>query len=70
MPRQPSSLVQQLSEKVRTQAERLQRMEVYKQLCEKRIQDLFPSHELPVLPHHIGQQTSEVELRKQLALKE
>jgi hypothetical protein len=54
-------------------------LEAYKTICEKRIQDLCPAHQLPVLPSHLGNpagaateqanQTT-VELRKSLALKE
>lgn len=41
-------LVKQLSEKVRSQAERLQRLESYKSLCEKRIKDFQPDHQFPI----------------------
>ena len=50
----PSPLIRQLSEKVRTQAERLQLMEAYQALCEKRILDFDPAHPLPVAPYHLG----------------
>jgi hypothetical protein len=43
---------------VRGQAERLQIMEAYKALCEKRIQDLDPEHEFPIMPYHLGQPSS------------
>lgn len=74
---QPSSLVKQLSEKVRSQAERLQKLETYKQLCEKRILELDPKHSLPVLVSHLGLRASQVDLppniveyKKLLAIKE
>lgn len=37
-----SSLMRQFSEKIKTQAERLQKLEAYKRLCERRIQDFEP----------------------------
>ncbi|CDW83113.1 UNKNOWN [Stylonychia lemnae] len=75
---QPSALVRQLSEKVRSQAERLQRLESYKQLCEKRIVELDSKHPVPVLPQHMGQKSfsqgeqpqSMAEVKRQLAIKE
>lgn len=72
-------MARQLSEKVRTQAERLQIMEAYKALCERRILDFDPEHQLPVLPNHLGTGSiapqaeglnSPAELRRLLALKE
>lgn len=54
-------------------------MEAYKALCERRILDFDPEHQLPVLPCHLGAgsigtqaegPSSPNELRKQLALKE
>jgi hypothetical protein len=33
-------------------------MEAYKALCEKRIQDLDPEHEFPIMPYHLGQPSS------------
>lgn len=50
----PSPLVRQLSEKIRLQAERLQIMEAYRALCERRILDYDPEHPMPVMPHHLG----------------
>lgn len=54
-------------------------MEAYKALCERRILDFDPEHQLPVLPSHLGTGSiapqaegpnSPAELRRQLALKE
>jgi hypothetical protein len=73
---QPSAIVRQLSEKVRTQAERLSHLESYRSLLEKRLLDFDPRHPLPVTPNHLGlkpiedQQSSLAEIRKQLAIKE
>ena len=47
---QPSALVRQLSDKVRTQAERLTSLDAYRVLLERRLLDLDPKHPLPVLP--------------------
>jgi len=79
----PSPLVRQLSEKVRSQAERLQIMEAYKALCERRIQDFDPEHPMPVMPYHLGtnlggsggaqggpQNQTTADLKRLLALKE
>lgn len=30
-------------------------MENYKTLCERRIKDFDPNHQIPILPSHIGQ---------------
>ena len=54
-----SSLIKQFSEKVKAQAERLQQMEAYKALCERRIKDFDPNHPMPVQPEHIGQQSEQ-----------
>jgi hypothetical protein len=79
---QPSALVKQLSEKVRTQAERLTALEAYKTLLEKRLVDLDPKHPLPVIPQHLGSKPfspdlqiqslppNVVELKRQLAIRE
>jgi hypothetical protein len=85
-PQGPSPLVRQLTEKVKSQAERLQVLEAYKALCEQRISELDPLHPLPVMPYHLGtpnesqynqqgrdklqSQASSAEVRRQLALKE
>lgn len=75
----PSPLVRQLSDKVRSQAERLQVMEAYKALCEQRILELDPDHPMPVMPFHLGTpaigvsdigDTGPADLKRQLALKE
>ena len=50
---QPSALVRQLSDKVRTQAERLTSLDAYRVLLERRLQELDPKHPLPVLPQHL-----------------
>jgi hypothetical protein len=54
-----SSLIKQFSEKVKMQAERLQQMEAYKNLCERRICDFDPNHDFPVRTEHIGQQSEQ-----------
>ena len=41
-------------EKVRTQAERLEQLEEYKNLIEARLTELIPDHPLPVLHSHLG----------------
>ena len=77
--------MRQLSEKIRLQAERLQIMEAYKALCERRILDYDPDHPMPVMPHHLGtvftpeagilgdeqaQNQTTADLKRLLALKE
>lgn len=52
-----STFLQQLTDKVREQAQQLQALEAYKTLCEKRILDLSPDHPLPVQPAHLGKST-------------
>ncbi len=49
-----SSLVKQLSQKIKKQAEQLQELGNYRLLCERRIQELAPGHPLPVQPSHLG----------------
>ena len=49
-----AELVQQLREKVRTQAQRLRSLEQYRALCEQRITELQPGHSLPVKPEDLG----------------
>lgn len=44
----------QYSEKIRNQALRLKDLEIYKQLCEKRILELCPDHEIPISQNHLG----------------
>ena len=46
--------MRQFSEKVKTQAERLQKLEAYKKLCERRILDFDPQHTLPITEEMIG----------------
>ena len=48
------SLLLQMREKLKTQAQRIRSLESYKVLCEERLSELFPSHPLPILPEHIG----------------
>jgi len=43
-----------MTEKMKQMADRLSAVESYKALCEKRIRDLDPSHDLPVIPQHLG----------------
>ena len=50
-------------------------MEAYKALCERRILDFDPGHQLPILPYHLGQgiqnqDMSTSDLKRQLGLKE
>ena len=45
----------QYSEKIRNQALRLKDLEIYKQLCEKRILELCPDHDIPISEEHLGQ---------------
>ena len=65
-----------MSDKVRSQAERLQKLEHYKVLAEKRIVDLAPDHPLPLLEAHLGTAVGKrdppslIETRRQLALRE
>jgi len=76
-----SSLVRQFSEKVKMQAERLQRLEAYKKLCERRILDFDPQHTLPITEEMIGTPSEstrdptavfaqQTDYKRQLALKE
>ena len=50
----PEKFTALLSEKVRQQAIKLQILENYKSLCEKRILELFPSHPIPVTEKDLG----------------
>ena len=78
-------MIRQLSEKIRLQAERLQIMEAYRALCERRILDYDPEHPMPVMPNHLGvvftpeagilgdeqtQNQSTADIKRLLALKE
>lgn len=76
-----SSLMRQFSEKIKTQAERLQKLEAYKRLCERRILDFEPQHALPITEDMIGTpgestrdptavQAQQTDFKRQLALKE
>lgn len=47
--------MRQFSDKIKTQAERLQKLENYKKLCERRILDLEPNHALPITEEMLGQ---------------
>ena len=47
--------MRQFSDKIKTQAERLQKLESYKRLCERRILDFEPNHALPVTEDMLGQ---------------
>eukprot|EP00347_Sterkiella_histriomuscorum_P015674 403356124 len=59
------NLVEQLSLKVKTQAERLQFLENYKTLCERRIRDFDQNHQLPILPSHIGIKPPQIQPQQQ-----
>ena len=52
------SFIEQLKEKIRSQAQRLNELESYKMLCEKRVIELCPDHPLPVLTSHLGKSTA------------
>lgn len=56
-------------------------MEAYKALCERRILDFDPNHQMPIMPYHLGsselsnhddnmQNNTAADLKRQLALKE
>ena len=47
-------LVNQLREKVRSQAQRLRNLEQYRVLCEQRISEIVPGHNFPVKPEDLG----------------
>ena len=47
-------LVNQLREKIRSQATRLRNLEQYRILCEQRISELSPGHSFPVRPEDLG----------------
>ena len=64
-PSDQGDIVYQLGDKIRSQAKRLSSLEQYKLLCEKRILELSPGHDLPVRPEHLGVQSSDL-LRQQL----
>ena len=64
-PSDQGDVIYQLGDKIRTQAKRLSSLEQYKLLCEKRILELCPGHELPVKQEHLGAQTGD-SLRQQL----
>ena len=49
-----SSLMRQFSDKIKTQAERLSKLESYKKLCERRILDFQPNHALPITEEMLG----------------
>ena len=51
---QQQGIAKQLAEKVRSQAERLQKLEQYRSLCEQRIAELAPGHPIPVRLEHLG----------------
>ena len=44
--------------KIRDQAQQLQILEEYKQLCERRIKEISPDHPIPVEKHHLGKKPS------------
>ncbi|CDW87983.1 UNKNOWN [Stylonychia lemnae] len=55
---QQQAMIDSLTLKIKQQAEKLQFLENYKTLCERRIKDYDSNHQLPVLPSHIGQSIS------------
>lgn len=44
-----------MAEKLKQAGERVQALERYKELCERRVADLDPQHAFPVQPGHLGQ---------------
>ena len=48
------SLVEKMTEKMKQMAERIASLEAYKDLCEARIKELDPAHQLPVHQSHLG----------------
>ena len=43
-----------MTEKMKQMADRISSLESYKDLCETRIRELDPMHELPVQQSHLG----------------
>lgn len=64
-PSDQGDIIYQLGDKIRAQAKRLSSLEQYKLLCEKRILELYPGHDLPLRPEHLGLQSADP-LRQQL----
>lgn len=64
-PSDQGDIIYQLGDKIRAQAKRLSALEQYKLLCEKRILELHPGHDLPVRPEHLGTQSADP-MRQQL----
>ena len=71
--------MKQFSDKIKSQAERLQKLEAYKKLCERRILDLDPTHTLPVTEDMLGSpreatrdpaSANQMDYKRQLAIKE
>ena len=63
-------LVQQLREKIRTQAQRLRNLEQYRLLCEQRINELYPGHNFPVKPEDLGTHQSPSSTQELLMAKQ
>eukprot|EP00347_Sterkiella_histriomuscorum_P019293 403342201 len=49
---------QSFSQKIQEQEEKIQFLDNYRIICEKRILDFQPEHPLPILPSHIGQKNN------------
>jgi len=64
-PSDQGDIIYQLGDKIRAQAKRLSALEQYKLLCEKRILELYPGHDMPVRPEHLGTQSTDP-MRQQL----
>jgi hypothetical protein len=54
---------QKFSGKIREQAEKLQELENYKVLAERRILDLCPNHPLPIQDFHLGKRNFDLYLK-------
>ncbi|CDW80474.1 UNKNOWN [Stylonychia lemnae] len=50
-----------LQQKLYQFQERVRYLDNYRLVCEKRIKDLAPSHQIPILPSHIGQPNPDLE---------
>ncbi|CAG9317498.1 unnamed protein product [Blepharisma stoltei] len=73
-PSEENDMLNQLRDKVRSQAQRLRGLEQYRALCEERIQQLSPGHPIPLKPEHLGtnlnsQNSQELHLAKQKIAK-
>ncbi len=58
--------MRKLNQMVQNLQERLQYLDNYRIICEKRVRELAPSHPLPILPSHCGQPNHDFEIFKDL----